>query len=471
MSHRQPIVAILGHVDHGKTTLLDYLRKSHRVGKEVGGITQSIGAYQAVIGSSQITFIDTPGHAAFSKMRSRGVTTADLAVLVVAADDGVMPQTLESIKLLEEAKLPFVVAVTKLDKPGVNLEFPKAGLAQAGVFVEGYGGNVPIVGISAKTGEGITTLLETLTLLSDLEELPYLDSAPLEAPIIESQKSSHTGVAVSVIVKQGTLRVGDALYTATASGKVKAIENDHGASVQALKPGEPGRILGFATLPLVGEIVVDTPPPPPSPTLATTPIPTSPTASLKLILHADSNGSLEAIMSNLTPEVQVLSHGVGDVNESDILLASASGALVLGFGVRAPSSVQKLAELEHVTLKTFGIIYDLLAYLEKKVLRLLEPTIDEEELGVATILKIFEINRDKIAGVRVDKGVLSVGDTLHIKRGELTKEARIRGMRIGKNEVKQAPAGAECGILFSTNLDIAPKDLIISYKKIITDTD
>lgn len=472
MPNRQPIVAILGHVDHGKTTLLDYIRKTHRAAKELGGITQSIGAYEAEFNNKKLTFIDTPGHAAFRQMRSRGVATADIAVLVVAGDDGVKPQTLESIKYIREASIPFVVAITKADKPGISLDLVKAGLTQAEVFVEGYGGNTPVVSVSGKTGEGVATLLENISLLAELEDLPYNEDSPLEAPIIESQKDSRQGISVSAIVKAGLLKIGSLLFTETARGKVRALANDSGQPVKELKPGEPGKILGFETLPKVGEVVRDTKPEPlTTPSLDSGPASPTPTNKLNIILRTDSAGSLEAITASLTDEVKLIFEGIGELGESDILLARSTGALVLGFAVKAPSSVLKLAQVEGVTVKTFGIIYELLEYLEKKVMKILEPTIDEEELGRATILKIFEINKDKIAGCRLDSGTVCVGDTVHVKRGELTKEARVRGMRIGKTEVKQASIGSECGILFSTNLDIEPKDIIISYKKIKTEED
>lgn len=472
MQHRQPIVAILGHVDHGKTTLLDYIRKTHRVSSEAGGITQSIGAYQAEYQGQKITFIDTPGHAAFSSMRSRGAQVADLAVLIVAADDGVKPQTLESIKHIKTAGIPFLVALNKIDKPGVILDKAKAELTQAEVFVEGYGGNTPLVPLSGKTGEGVNKLLESILLLAELEDLPYLPADELVAPVIEAQKDERLGISVSVIVRSGTLLVGSIIYTATATGKVRALYNELNQPVKALLPGQPGKVVGLKNLPAVGETVTATP--------ASSLVPTGPvepsdqlgeilTPKLNLILRADTIGSLEAIKSSLSTEINVVLSGTGDVSESDVLLARSTGSLILGFAVRVSASTLKLAELDGVVVKTYPIIYELLEYLEKKVMKLLEPTIDEEELGQATILKIFEINRDRIAGCRVDSGVLTVGDTVHVKTESAVKEARIRGMRIGKNEVKHAESGVECGILFSTNLDISPKDLIISYKKIKTD--
>lgn len=467
---RQPIIAILGHVDHGKTSLLDYIRKTHVTAKEAGGITQSIGAYQAVFQDRKLTFIDTPGHAAFSKMRSRGAGVADLAVLVVAADDGVQPQTIESIKHILSAGIPFVVAINKIDKPGVVPDTAKAQLTEHQVFVEGYGGNTPVVLISAKTGKGVDTLLESLALLAELEELPYEEDSALQAPIIEAKKDMKKGILVSAVVKQGKITVGSAVWAGTAECKVRALLNDAGIQAKSAFPGEPIQILGFTTLPEVGEIITQTRG---ETVVQAAVIEAEPAPNrLNIILKASTVGSLEAIKGSLAAEVNIILGGTGDVSESDILLAGTTGALVLSFDVKVSSSASKLAELEGVTVRSFRIIYELLEYLEKKVLRLLEPTIDEEELGKAKIVKIFEIDDDRIAGCTVESGVISQGDTVHITRkdGE-TKNAKIKSIRIGKQEVKKVESGKECGILLFPKLDVKEKDVIISYKKLKTDED
>lgn len=469
-NQRPPIVAILGHVDHGKTTLLDYIRSSHVAAKEAGGITQSIGAYQAEYKKQLLTFIDTPGHAAFAKMRSRGANVADVAVLVVAADDGVMPQTIESIKYILAAKIPFVVAINKTDKPQAQPELPKAQLTEHQVFVEGYGGNTPFVLISGKTGAGVDSLLETILLLTELEELKNEPDAPLQAPIIESKLDMKRGALVTAIIKAGTLKTGDTVYLGTLSTKIRSIINYLGAQIPLATPGTPIQILGFSTAPEVGQVLTSNPTTlsDASP-LSGDQLPDVPTNRLKLIVRTDSLGSLEALRGSFTDEIQVIEAGTGDVSESDVLLAKTTGSLILAFSVRTPSSVAKLAELEGVTIKSYKIIYELLEYLEKKILRLMEPTIDEDTLGQGTIIKVFDINGDHIGGTRVDSGKLSVGDTVHIKRGDLTKEARIKNIRTGKTELKQIEAGKECGILFSPNLDIREKDVIIAYKKIKTE--
>ncbi|MEI6690228.1 MAG: translation initiation factor IF-2 [bacterium] len=463
---RPPIVVILGHVDHGKTTLLDYIRQTHRAASEAGGITQSIGAYQATFQDKSITFIDTPGHAAFSKMRSRGASIADVAVLVVAADDGVKPQTLESIKHLKEAAIPYVVAINKIDKPDSNPEVAKAELTQAEVFVEGYGGNVPFVLISGKTGKGIDSLLETILLLAELEEVQGDTQGALEAPIIEAHKDNHRGYIVSAIVRQGMLRIGDHIHAGTANGKLKAMYNDAGKQVLEALPGTPVQLLGWDSLPGVGEVVTSgVYVPNEEVVVATTPISQS-GQHLNIILKADTRGSLEAIMGSFPAEVNIVDSSTGDINESDVLLASTTGSIILGFNSKATSSIKKLAEVEHVKILSHKIIYELLEFIEKKILRLLEPNYDEKVLGEGLILKVFEINRDKIAGVKVGSGKLETGNTIHLKHTDgTTKDARIKAMRIGKDEVKIAESGVECGILLFPNIEIREKDVIISYQK------
>lgn len=473
---RPPIVAVLGHVDHGKTTLLDYIRHTHVQAREAGGITQSIGAYQAEFDHKQITFIDTPGHAAFSAMRSRGASVADLAVLVVAADDGVKPQTKESISHLLSSKTPFIVAINKMDKPGVIPDQAKAELTQEKVFVEGYGGNTPVVELSAKTGKGVDSLLENILLMAELEELESKPNNSLVAPIIEAHKDMKKGVTVSVVVKEGTIQAGDQLMTNTASGKVRALFSANGQLLQQAKPGTPVQILGFKDLPSVGEIVIPQDGEPgqdvasvADPSLAN--LPAEPVDNtLNIILRSDTLGSLEAIKGSLSDEINYILSGTGDISKSDVLLAVSTNSLVLGFNVKASSSTLRLAESEGVLVKTYPIIYELLEYLEKKILRLLEPTIDEQELGTAKVLKVFEINGNNIAGSLIESGELSSGDTIHLKKKSgVIKDARIKSIRIGKDKVPSVKAGKECGIRLFPNLDITEKDVIISYKKVKTD--
>ncbi len=479
MTARSPIVAILGHVDHGKTTLLDYIRTTKVADREAGGITQSIGAYQAEFKGKSITFIDTPGHAAFRQMRSRGATVADIVVLVVAADDSVKPQTIESIKHIKEAGVPYVVAINKTDKPDANVEVVKAELTQQEVFVEGYGGNTPFVLISGKTGAGVDTLLETILLLAELEELPYTPELALEAPIIEAKLDQKRGILASLILKSGTLQVGDTVSAGSTTGKIRAIFNDLGKNIPEATPGMPVQVLGFTALPKVGEVVkhggaIEAKPETElEPSDSTEPLDSAEpvdTKELRVILKADSAGSLEAIKNSFAPEVKIITSGTGEISEGDILHAAATGAIVLGFNLKIASSVLKLGETEGVVVKSYKIIYELLEYIEKKILKLMEPTIDEDELGRATILKVFEMNGQKIAGARVESGRLETGDTIHLNKADKTiKDARIKSLRIGKEETSKVSSGTECGILLFPNLDVREKEIIIAYKKKIDD--
>jgi len=463
---RPPIVVILGHVDHGKTTLLDYIRKTHRAAKEVGGITQSIGAYRAQYNGKSLTFIDTPGHAAFSKMRSRGTTVADVAVLVVAADDGVKPQTLESIKHLKDKNIPFVVAINKLDKEGVTPELAKAELTQAEVYVEGYGGNTPFVPISGKTGKGVDALLETILLLAELEEIKTDPQAALSAPIIEAHKDARRGNIVSAIIREGTLHLSDQVFAGQSTAKVKALFDDVGKPIIEALPGSPVQILGWDKLPQVGEVIR------PGEYQKDSSVTTSTTNlqlagdHLNIILKADTQGSLEAIIGSFPPEVNIVESSTGDITESDVLLASTTGSIILGFNSKTSATIKKLAEVEHVRILTYQIIYELLEFIEKKILRLLEPNYDEKILGKGIVLKVFEINKNTIAGVKVTSGKLETGTTIHLqKEGGIVKDARIKALRIGKLESKIVEEGLECGVLLFPNLDIKEKDVIISYEK------
>ncbi len=472
-THKQPVVVILGHVDHGKTTLLDYIRHSNLQRREHGGITQSIGAYQIEFQAKKITFIDTPGHAAFTKMRSQGAKAADLAILLVAANDGVKPQTIESISHLKQAKIPFLVAINKIDLPGASADMVKAQLTEHQVFVEGYGGNVPVVEISAKTGQGVDNLLENLLLLAELEELPYQPQKPLQAVIIESAKDPRKGVLASAIVQAGTLKLQDLIYTPSAEGKVRALFDENNRPRRQVLPGEPIQILGFKTLPQVGEII-QSQPYGDSPSSTSQPIvPQLPSSavsqenqSLKLILAADTLGSLEAIKASLPEEIELIQTNTGHITESDVLLAATTKALILGFNVKVANSVKKLAETEKVTIKTYQIIYELLEFIEQKVLKILEPTIDEDILGEAQVLKVFDFRDKKIAGCRVISGKLNLHQTIHLKRGDdLLADAKIISLKIGKEDVKKVPAGSECGLLLKPQLDIQEKDIIIAYNK------
>ncbi|MBI2010155.1 MAG: translation initiation factor IF-2 [Candidatus Chisholmbacteria bacterium] len=488
---RAPIVAVLGHVDHGKTTLLDKIRHTHVQAGETGGITQHIGAYQVSYKDQPITFIDTPGHAAFSKMRARGANVTDLVVLVVAATEGVKPQTKESIRHIKAAGVPLVVAINKMDLPGANPDVVKAGLAEVGVMVESYGGDTVTVEISAKEGKNIDQLLEMILLVSSLQNIQGDAQGPLKAVIIESSQDRRRGALATVIVKNGTLKVGDAIVAAAARAKVRALFDENGARLDQAKPGNPAEVLGFKIPPPVGEVItrvgeaspVAPSPVPKEPIPLATPKEATPEEEkeveaeekeeaeerprIKAILKADTQGTLEAIKTNVASEVEQVGEGVGEVNESDVLLAHATGAKILCFRVSVRPSAQKLAETEKVEIKTYQAIYELLEDLEKQVLKLLEPTIDEEIVGEADIVAEFLIKHSRIAGCKVKSGKIDTAGTIHLMRqGKIVGDATIKSLKQGKNDIPTAKRGEACGVVLKPSLDFKVGDTLQYYRTI-----
>ncbi|MCL4382567.1 MAG: translation initiation factor IF-2 [Patescibacteria group bacterium] len=465
---RPPIVVVLGHVDHGKTTLLDYIRQTHIALKEAGQITQHIGAYQVDVGDQKITFIDTPGHEAFNKMRSRGANIADLAILVVAADDGVMPQTQEAIHHIREAKIPMIVAINKVDLPGINLEKIKKQLAKESVLLEGYGGQIVSLPISAKTGEGIKDLLDMIILVSEMEGLEGGESGLFEAVVIESKMDRNRGPLASILVKNGTLCQSDEIFIEGQKSRVRAIINDRGEQIKEAKPGMPVEIFGLEVIPQVGSFVTKT---------ATTISPKvienesvaeqtqEKTEKIKIILKADTIGTLEALTNSLGKEkAQIISSGTGDITDSDILLAKTTKAIILGFNIRIKPSVVKLAETEHVNYKIYQIIYELLDEIDEVIEALSKPT-EEESLGKAEIIAEFPTKKTKIAGCRVIEGRLALGDRIKILRAEKEiGQAKIKSLHSQKVKINKASLGQECGLVFDPPLDFTIGDVVISQR-------
>lgn len=469
MQSRPPIVAILGHVDHGKTTLLDAIRKTNVVAKEHGGITQHIGAYQIEYRGEKITFIDTPGHAAFVKMRSHGALVTDLVVLVIAADDGVKPQTKESLAHIKQAKVPFLVAINKIDLPQASPDKVKSQLAENNVLVEGYGGDIVCVEVSAKQKKGLDNLLEMILLLGKMQNLKANPKGPLEGVVIDSCLDSKRGPIATVLVKNGTLKTGELIFAEDIEGKVKLMMDENGNKVVKAEPSRPVEVLGFKKVPPIGakvkrEISLKKTTRPLSPKI--TPREDSEEESkIKIILKADTVGTLEAIQTNLPEEVEIILSGVGQVNESDVLLAQSIGAQILAFNVKIPSLVKKLAETEKVNIKSYNIIYELLEDIEKKVLKILEPTIDEQVLGEAEIITEFNIKGKHIAGCKIKKGKIHKNNPIHLKReGKIIADAKITSFQKEKQDIEEAKAGSEVGIVFAPDLDFKIGDVIISYK-------
>ncbi len=453
---RPPVITVMGHIDHGKTKLLDALRQTHVADKESGGITQHIGAYQIEHQGKKLTFIDTPGHAAFSAMRSRGVSATDLVILVIDAVESVKPQTKECLEHIKAANVPFLVAINKIDLPTASAAIVKKDLADCGVLVEGYGGDVVCVEISAKTGKNLDQLLEMILLMAEMQGLVSEPLAPLEAVVIESMLDPQRGPIATIFVKKGTLKLGDSLNLGQTTGKVKALFNEKGQSLSEVLPGCPAQVLGFKTVPVIGANSVIA--------VASSDAPIS---TLKIILKADMTGTLEAITQNLGGDISLIASGIGDVNESDIALAQSTGAKIIAFRVKTGSDALRLAEIERILIKNYSLIHELLNDLQTQILKLLEPTIDEESLGEAKIIAEFKAKDGRIAGVEIISGKLSQGDLIHLLRNKIQiADSKIKSIHEGKEIVDKAKAKKQYGLTFTTLLDFQPKDTLQAFKKI-----
>lgn len=465
---RPPIVTIMGHVDHGKTTLLDVIRKTNVAGSEHGGITQHIGAYQITLDSQPITFIDTPGHAAFEKMRSRGAEVADIVILTVAANDGVKPQTTEAIKHIQRAQKPLIVAITKTDLPDINLDKVKKELQAQNVVIEQYGGKVPLVEVAAPKGKGIDELLEVINLVWQLSPQPSLPAHPLEAVVVESQLDKSRGPVVSVIVKKGTLRVSQKITVDDEPVTVRALIDDNGQNVKEAGPSKPVEILGFKKLLEVGTIVGDFTKTP----LQAAKAPASyaeivakaeaAKGKFKAIIKADVSGSLEAIAANLPQKVLVIDSGIGEVTTSDVALGKIAHAPILAFNVKVQKQVKAQAESEGVVIKPYNIIYELLDDIEQVVLGFEEAKQELKISGRAKIVATFTIEGKKIAGLKVTHGKIKVGDKILFKHSGKIFETNIESLKKFKKNVVEASSGQECGVALNPAVDFQEGDIIES---------
>ena len=464
MSGRPPIITVMGHIDHGKTTLLDALRQTDVAVKEAGGITQHIGAYQIEYQGKKLTFIDTPGHAAFSKMRSRGAAVTDLVILVVDAVESVKPQTKECLEHIKVAKVPFLVAINKMDLPNAVPEIVKKDLADSGAMVEGYGGDIVCVPISAKTKKGLPELLEMVLLMAEMQKLTADSKAALKATVIEATMDPKRGATATVIVQAGSLTVGQDIFTADGgTGRVRnLLDWRHQPLIQAL-PGDPALILGFKQAPPVGSVVSDQPV---VPVAVEKVIKTaSSDKKLKLLIKADVAGTLEAIVNNLGGEVELVGQGVGNINESDVLLAQSTGARILAFRVKVSPASAGLAEKEAVLIKSYQLIHELLDDLQEQILKLLEPMIDEQVLGEASVLQVFTVKSGPVAGCQVNSGKLTVGDQVHLMREDrLISSSRIKSIYQGKEQVDKAKRGEQYGIGLANKLEFQAKDKLVAFK-------
>jgi translation initiation factor IF-2 len=491
---RPPVVTIMGHVDHGKTTLLDAIRETAVVETEAGGITQHIGAYQVDHNGRRITFLDTPGHEAFTAMRARGAKVTDIAVLVVAADDGVMPQTRESISHARAANVPIVVAVNKIDRPDANPQRVRTELATEGLQPEEWGGDTQFSDVSAREKQNLDDLLERVLLVADAElELTANPKADASGPIIESRLDVGRGPVATMLVHRGTLRVGDAVVAGDAWGKVRALYTFRGDKVREAKPGDPIEILGFDKPPPAGEQcrVVENERQArhlaqlrgqrlrteqlaqqrrAGPSLETlfSQMQQGAVQDLNLVLKGDVVGSVEAAVSELTkiehPEVRVnvIHQGVGGITEGDIMLAAASSALVVGFNVRPNAEARSLAEREGVDIRTYRVIYELTKDIEQALVGMLKPQEVEETLGEAEVRALFRVSRlGTIAGSYVTSGVVRRGaQTRVIRDGTIIYESRIAQLKRFKDDVREVQEGFECGILLEGFNDLKEGDVL-----------
>jgi translation initiation factor IF-2 len=494
LTDRAPVVTIMGHVDHGKTSLLDAIREANVVSGEAGGITQHIGAYQVEKNGAKITFLDTPGHEAFTAMRARGAQATDIAVLVVAADDGVMPQTIESIKHAKAAGVPIIVAINKMDKPEANPTRVRTELLQHEVFVESMGGDVLDVEVSAKTQAGLDKLLETILLQAEVLELKVARDGRAEGLVIEAKLDKGRGAVATVLVQRGTLKIGDILVAGTEFARVRALINDKGEQVKEAGPSVPVEVLGFSGVPSAGDrfSVVETEARAREVTEYRQRAIREKTAGggatsleqmmnqlkiagiskFPLIIKGDVQGSVEAIVASLnklsTDEVsaQILFSGVGGITESDVTLASASNAIVIGFNVRANKQAQDLATRDGIEIRYYNIIYDLVDDVKNAMSGLLAPERRETFIGYAKILEVFQITKvGKVAGCQVTEGIVERGAGVRLLRDDVViHEGKLKTLKRFKDEVKEVQTGQECGMAFENYEDIRAGDVIECFR-------
>lgn len=471
----------MGHVDHGKTTLLDWIRKSHVADKETGGITQHIGAYEIVEKGEKITFIDTPGHEAFSAMRARGAKVADIAVLVVAADEGVQPQTKEAILHIKKAGIPMIAAINKIDKAAANPEKIKRELSAQDILVESMGGKIPSVEVSATTGKGINELLELILLVAEMEDLKADIQKPAQGVIIESYLDSNRGPTTTLILQKGILKKNDILGTATALGKIKTLEDFQGNPIEKTLPSMPVIVLGFESVPGVGESfkvfsdIESAKNEIKEPEKSTVKMPAveSDKKSLNLILKVDVLGSLEAIeqVLKVLPQekvfLRILKAEVGTINESDVKLSIGTKAKIVGFRVKINPIAQNLAQREKVTIMTFDIIYELAQAVRQILEKKVAPEVVRVDLGKVKVLVIFLIEKSRqIVGGKVIEGVVKRGASLEVYRNEeKVGKGKIIELQRNKKEIDEVGKGTECGILYEGDAKIEKGDVLLVYKE------
>ncbi len=492
---RPPIVTIMGHVDHGKTTLLDYIRDSHVVDTESGGITQAIGAYQIKYQNEAITFIDTPGHAAFTEMRARGASVTDIVIIIVAADDGVMPQTKEAVEHAKQANVPIIVAVNKIDKPGANKEKIRTEMAEIGITPEEWGGDYPFIDLSAKTGEGVDKLLEAILLISEMRELKANPARYAVGSVIESRQDKNIGGVASLLILNGTLRLGDPVVVGTTFGKVRTMRNDLGESITMAHPGTPVEITGLNENPSAGDKF-----------MAFETEKEAKEVALKRAIHqkenkykrdiislddlfskinegvkeinvvlkTDGRGSEEAVKNSLLKinvegvKVNVIRSGIGTITESDVVLANASNAIIIGFNVSPSTATKEMAKEYNVDIRLYTVIYKCIEEIELAMKGMLDPEYEEQILGSAEIRKIFKFSKvGNIAGSYVVEGVVKNNAQARVIRdGLIVYDGKIASIQREKTSVREVKKGFECGITLENYSDIKENDIIECYQMV-----
>jgi translation initiation factor IF-2 len=492
---RPPVITIMGHVDHGKTSLLDAIRKTKVTEGEAGGITQHIGAYQVDVNGAILTFLDTPGYAAFSSMRQRGAKVTDIVVLVVAADDGVQPQTVEAINHAKAAEAPMIVAINKIDKPDADPNIAKQGLLTHEIVAEDFGGDVQMVPVSALTGQGLDDLLEAIALQAEVMELKANPAREARGAVIEAQLDRGRGSVATVLVQSGTLRRGDVMVAGAEWGRVRAMLNERGEQVDEAGPSTPVEVLGLSGVPMAGDevVVVDNDArarevseyrqrTERNKRTATAPrgtinemfgrIASGESKELPVVVKADVQGSLEAIVASLEKfqndevSIRVLHSGVGAISESDVTLASSSGGFLVGFNVRAAASARNQAQQDGVDIRYYSIIYELLDDMKAAVEGLLAPEQREKFIGNAEIREVFNITKvGKVAGCRIIDGIVKRGAGVRLLRDNVViHEGKLGTLKRFKEEVREVREGFECGMGFENYQDIKEGDVIECYE-------
>ena len=491
---RPPVVTIMGHVDHGKTSLLDYIRKANVAGGEAGGITQHIGAYTISLKGSPITFLDTPGHEAFTSMRARGAQVTDIAVLVVAADDGIMPQTIEAINHARQAEVPIIVAVNKIDKTGANPDQVLHQLTEQGVLPEEWGGETPVVRVSAKTGEGVESLLENILIMAEMRELKANPDRPARGTIIEARLDKGIGKVATILVQTGTLRIGDNVVAGISTGKIRAMIDDKGKQVRKAGPSTPVSVTGWDEVPEAGDIIDVVADEKFARELAEErklrlatkgddsgsvslndlfdKIKKGELKSVKLIIKADVQGSLEAVKQSLSKlgndevDIDIVHGAVGAIKESDVNLADTAKAIIIGFNVRPDANAKILAAQKKIDIRYYEIIYNAIEDIEKAVKGMLEPKFKEVVLGTAEIRELFRISGvGVIAGCHVTDGKIVRGAQARlIRNGAVEITSEIASLRHGKDDVKEIAKNFDCGIMLQNYQDVKVGDIIEAFR-------